>query len=1083
MKISAQIFVAFLLSAGNLLNGQEPDWTRVLQLNTFSNQNGLQITSDANYAYMAGNISGPVTFDGINYSSTGVNDMILVRVNTSGTTSWKKVINAGTSGIITPNAIKVDISQNVFVSGTFTGSMTIGSNTVTSTTLINSFMAKFDNNGTGLWVSSFESTATGISRIALDAGGNSYLVSGTNKLIKFSSSGSQLWQQNFPNKTLRAVAVSGSELFVAGALQPGSTSFGTINLTSTNLSNNGYLARADLNGIYNKTIVLETPVLSTKQGSYAATGTFVHPTAGTRPINMGKNLIGSSENVLKTTVGDLLTSQGNLILTINPDNSVSIGGTITSGPASVIATVGQENRYDPATKKFYLNYEYTLTDGKRTISEVLTYSSPLTSISSVVSDIAINTEGKLIITGSHTDNTIFNPLTVIKTSSSLYTYIAKCDNNFAFEWVNSSNSIANSSEYFNYRIFLDNSNNIYEYGIASMGFSFGSLNNINSNGAQFIIRFDPGGNPIFSNSFTRTAVDRICVSPTGKVYSTGSYNYTGASPYGNLYLIQYGDIYNLNLDWEKTSSGQSGTANIYYVKHDNSGNTYIQARVLGYCNFFGTVIKKDTEVTVFAKLDINNNLLWLSILPDLTDSYTGPKLEVDQNKNLITTGRFGSSLDIGTETLANQNLVDDLYLIKYSSGGMRNWAVQFHTDGESEINGITTDKENNIIVSGKFTSQLTVLGNSINSGTDEGLFVLKLDQNGNYLWIKGFVTGGIVYSAMPGCDDANNIYIAADIAVPTGDLMTFGTVSAPHPGDEATVLVKFDLYGNAKWVKTYGAVPGNDDSSSFPTDIKTDGAGNTYLYGWCMSNAVFGTTTLVNPISNSQPFFYYLTKINTTGDVLWAKAVYEKKQSFNYGDMLDLDEAGNVYIGGHFKDEIKIESTSYFPTGLNDFFIAKYLNNGTFGWIKSIPSNGNIINGICVFKDNVLSICGYAGINSTLGSFQIDKKGGSSTIVATLGNLEVTTASPYMTEISDESISLYPNPNKGKFNISLDEYVGDKTKLTIYNSSGVLIKDINVNSSAGILNQEIDLGPAGKGLYFLRIQNSKSVLVRTFVVK
>jgi hypothetical protein len=1171
-KVLLFLMELILINTFQLINAQDPDWSRVLQLNTYGIQFGQVVTSDANYVYLAGSITGPVTFEGTGFLSVGMRDLIIAKISTAGTTSWKKQINAQAGGAINAYAINVDQGGNLFISGLFNGTITVGGNTISSTTLIHGYMAKFDSNGNGLWITAFESIGTGISKIAIDATGSSYLLSRTRKLIKFNNSGIIQWEQVYLNNTLQAVAVYGSNLFIGGALQPGSTIFSPLLLYSNYTLNTGFLARADLDGVYNNALVDRTTPKSTKEGTYFAEGTFVHPIQGARVINLDKYLTGSAENVLNTTIGDLTSTSGYLILTINPDNSVTIGGTLlaeTNPP--VVPTTGLENRYDPVEKKFYLNYEYTLLNGKRTISEVLTRSYSYSGNGSAFTDIAVTTDGKLIITGSHTSDLTLNPFTVVKPTVSSYTFIAKCDNNFYFNWINSSNALVNpNNELYNYRIFLDNSGKIYEYGLITNSFSYGSVL-VNPNGGQFLFRFDSSGNPEEGFALQNTYNGRVYLGNTGKIFTTGSNDYAGATSFGNLYLIQYNNL--MSQDWKKISTGaQSGTARISYVKHDTIGNTYVQSRIRGYCNYFGTIIENDNEVTVNSKLDLNGNLLWLNIIPDLLSTstagpYFGPKLTLDKDQNLLTVGTFGASLTIGTYALTNLNSLNDFYILKYTTNGQPDWVVQLETDGACEINGITADEENNIIVSGEFKSQMTILGHTISSGNIDAAFLLKLDPDGNYLWAKGFPIGGVVYHAIPATDANNNIYLAADIESPDNKIITFGSVIIPQPETEATVLAKFDPSGNALWGKTYAAVTGDPiNSFSWPVDIKTDANGNSYLWGWCSSNASFGTTILVNPLSNS--YSYYLAKINTSGDVVWAKAIYEKNFSFNYGDLLDLDESGNAYVGGHFRDVISIEGTTLSPVGTNDFFAAKYLSNGEFEGIKTIPANSsNLINSISVFKENAMTIGGYAGMNSTLGSFEIYKKGGSSCIVATIGNLKFLTATPNSltieslanstasfgvasniswTAISNQPwltlsrssgtgyasitltaggnaldndriatvtvsgtgvepqlvnvtqaglvtnnkeidisnyIDLYPNPNNGKFNLILNFINNDDVKLTITNSVGVVIRDLNLMKKSGIINQEIDLGNIAKGFYFINLHSGKTRFVKTFVVK
>ena len=397
------LLLTFTWQANNAQE-QEPEWIRVLQLNTYANQIGQVVTSDGDYVYMAGTISGPVTFEGNTFESNGLTDMILAKVSTAGVTSWMRQIYAEEWALITPVAIKTDASGNILVSGTFYGSITVGLNTVYATQTVNAFLAKFDSDGNGNWITAFESYGTGSSEIAVDGSGNSYLLSRSRKLIKFNSSGVLQWEQSYPDKTLQALAIYGSGLFIGGALQPGTTTFGTFDLESSNHVNTGFLIKSDLDGNYSTAVVDNAPAKSTLEGTYAASGTFNHPTDGSRQINLNKYLSGFDEDSLTTAIGDLAYPQGNLILTINPDNSVTIGGALVTESAPVVATTGLDNYYDPAEHKFYLNYEYTLSTGTRYISEVLTRNYSASGFGSAITDIAVKADGNLIVAGSHTFN-------------------------------------------------------------------------------------------------------------------------------------------------------------------------------------------------------------------------------------------------------------------------------------------------------------------------------------------------------------------------------------------------------------------------------------------------------------------------------------------------------------------------------------------------------------------------------------------------------------------------------------------------------------------------------------------------------
>lgn len=836
---------------------QAPDWSRLLQLHTYGNQLCNYVTADQNFIYMAASISGSVTFGGTDFSSVGLRDMVIVKMNSSGECTWTRQINALSGGTIYADAMKTDASGNIYATGIFTGESTIGSSTITSGTSASAFIAKFDADGNGLWATAFSYIGSGRSRIAIDGSGNVFLISRGNKLLKFSNSGEFQWEQTYPANTLLAIAVNGTDLFIGGALPGGTTDFGSIPLTSLGGYYTGYLVRADLDGVYNSSMI--------------------------------------------------------------------VGGSTTGDGSSV-------------------------------------------------SDIQVNNAGDLIITGVYTMNLELGTINISNPEQAYYTYIAECDNNFTFSWASSSGSYTNPSRnMINNRLFIDNLNNIYQYGNgSSSSFLYGSVDVMPVSG-MFLVKFDQDGNPTSSLLPPSTALGNIYVTPGGDVISGASITLSGDGSYGNFYVAKYNA--STLMEWQEYSSNSmSGTVSIRYIKHDKEGNTIIQARAGGYCNYFGTVLNTPGNVTVISKHDIAGNMLWMRQINDMNLQLFGSSFMLDKDDNVITSGLFNGSLNIENVTLNTSNSGYEAYVAKYSSTGEFMWAsaLNLGMDVTDDIT-IDTDHDGNILVSG-----------TVNPAN----FLVKFNANGNKLWAKSFPMESYYFSLVS-TDANNNIYLTSEIHLHNaGGSTTIGGVILTQTNDDGAIaLIKFDPDGNALWARTYGGVSGASYSDGWATDIETDASGNSYLWGWCRNNSQFGTITLTNPLPDNHDYSYCLVKINTSGDVVWAKAVYEVLYGFNYGDLLDLDPLGNIYVGGHFRSLISIDGNEFTPTGTYDFFAAKFSNAGSFQWLVEIPSNSIIINALCTNDEDVLSIAGIPGINPALGTFPIDRLGGSNAIAATLGNL------------------------------------------------------------------------------------------------
>ena len=104
-------------------------------------------------------------------------------------------------------------------------------------------------------------------------------------------------------------------------------------------------------------------------GDYHALGTFTHPTAGPRKIDRGKTLGTIDVNTVQTEYADLGGSGWLMWLRINADKTVTL---IPKGAANTSTIQFGENKYDPTTHSYTLNYKYPGAGGDRVVNEVIT---------------------------------------------------------------------------------------------------------------------------------------------------------------------------------------------------------------------------------------------------------------------------------------------------------------------------------------------------------------------------------------------------------------------------------------------------------------------------------------------------------------------------------------------------------------------------------------------------------------------------------------------------------------------------------------------------------------------------------------
>ncbi len=971
MKTTKFIIFCIILCTSIKVNyAQAPDWTRILSSSPYEAQEGRVVAADDNQnVYMAAAISGPVTFDGIVYSSVGRRDLLITKMRKDGTTLWKKQFNAQAGGILLPQAVNVDKKLNIYLLCYFSGSVKIGNSTLVSDDNHNAFIAKFNSSGNGIWATSYKYTGTGISKIALDGNVNCniYILSFSTGLLKFNSSGTKLWAQNFPDRTLQTIAIDGNVLYAGGALQQGITTFGSITLSSLGIAaNTGFMIKGDLNGNFTKSFI----------------------------------------------VNDTITGLG----------------------------------------------------------------------STSISDMVIDKKGALLITGGYRKDLILGTVVIQNPDAGYYTYIARCDKNFKFAWARTSNIFSiNNLEIINYRIFLDNSGSIYQYGTHQFPFSYGAVTFNPEGGNQYLFKFDSQGNALAAYSLLNSSRFGTIVTPAGKVLSTGSFTYNGATSYGNLYIAQRNNY--MSIDWRKLSSNnQSGFLSTNGIKHDTDGNMYVLSTMRGYCDYFGILIRNDNFTTLLAKHDPEGNVMWVKEIRDAADNMygynlIGSRIILDKANNVITMGRLNNGLVIGNQTIfASQTSWNtDGYVAKFDPNGQFQWAVKFDVDGSFGNNcGVTTDTENNIIATGEFNNTMVVGGNTLSSEGLDGAFMVKLAPDGNCLWAKGFPVGEIVYIAIAGTDGYDNIYFTGEMYNRTSKQLNFGGLVIPQTDEDCgNVIVKFDPNGNALWGNLYGKTAGSYmQESCWPVAVKTDAAGNTYSWGWCSDNAAFGSYTLSSPF-NGGPWNFYLAKINASGEVVWANGIAVKNYVVTYGELLDMDDEGNLYAGAQFKDSIRINDAYFKPQSNNDFLLVKYSNEGTFQWLKTVPSNINFGNSLSVIDNDVLTVAGTSINNIVFDGQFFTGNGGTSGILATLGAMPVLSpfrASDVTTKNTEKAvdgpeIQLYPNPSNGQFALRVKSETKGEMGVSVYNSLGIAAKTLNFQIQSGITMEEIDVSFLPKGTY------------------
>ena len=304
---------------------------------------------------------------------------------------------------------------------------------------------------------------------------------------------------------------------------------------------------------------------------------------------------------------------------------------------------------------------------------------------------------------------------------------------------------------------------------------------------------------------------------------------------------------------------------------------------------------------------------------------------------------FGSSVFYNTP-YTNWQIV----IAKYDSAGHFVWATASSNGTAATLSNMTTDTAGNMYLFGTFWSDSIRFGTQLllntrydptyaGSENNSCYFIIKFDPTGSIIWAK---TGDRVYNAglnQAGgiaTDQSGNVYISS---IFIDSIMHIGSFTFTNPegnifsGGKTDIFVaKYDSSGNVTWAKNFRGT-GND----YVSGMSVSSDGKIYLTGYYYSPSIaFGSTTLTYPGSASGYPYMFVSRLDTAGNVLWAKGAAGLAVPY----AITTDKDNSIYVGGGLYDTaFSVGTFSFNQPHINrSGFLTKYDTSGNVTWVKVI---------------------------------------------------------------------------------------------------------------------------------------------------
>ncbi|WP_129021054.1 NHL repeat-containing protein [Edaphocola flava] len=180
-------------------------------------------------------------------------------------------------------------------------------------------------------------------------------------------------------------------------------------------------------------------------------------------------------------------------------------------------------------------------------------------------------------------------------------------------------------------------------------------------------------------------------------------------------------------------------------------------------------------------------------------------INTDKQGNVYTTGTYFGPMDADPGPgvyLLDGNGFDAAYVTKFNASGQLQWARSFASTGSvSDGFSVTADGSGNVFVSGYFSAVTDFDPGpgvyNLDPLVAGFVFVVKLDSNGNFVWVKSFTYG---YPVCIEAAESGSLYIGLGSGSGSIDLDPGpGIDLVTSNGGNALLMCKLDAAGNYVW--------------------------------------------------------------------------------------------------------------------------------------------------------------------------------------------------------------------------------------------------------------------------------------------
>jgi len=308
-----------------------------------------------------------------------------------------------------------------------------------------------------------------------------------------------------------------------------------------------------------------------------------------------------------------------------------------------------------------------------------------------------------------------------------------------------------------------------------------------------------------------------------------------------------------------------------------------------------------------------------------TGSDVGNDVAVDGSGNVLVTGSFQGTVDLGGGDLVSAG-ASDVFVAMYNSNGVHQWSKRFGSTGSDAGYTVAGDGSGNVVVAGFFVGTVDFGGGNLVSMGSADIFLAKFNSSGVLQWSQRFGSVGDDIGDDIAVDGSGNVVVTGYFE----GTVNFGGGNLVSAGSFDIFLAEFNSSGVHQWSRRSGST-----NADYGYAVTVDGSGNVATTGAFQGTVNFGGANLVGA------GFYeiFVAKYNASGVHQWSQRFGSTGNDIGYG--VAVDGSGSVVLTGYFQGTVNFGGGSVASAGLGDVFLARYNSSGTHQWSQRFGSAAN----------------------------------------------------------------------------------------------------------------------------------------------